>query len=59
MLSLDWTFRSKESVFISFNLKRALQTFKIRDRMLRRRFPAFKFERSIRIPNKFIQIRMQ
>ena len=24
-----------------------------------RRFPAFKFERGIRIPNKFIQIRMQ
>ena len=59
LLSFDLTFRSKESVFISFNIKRALRSIQIRDCTARRRFPAFKFERPIRIPNKFIQIRVQ
>ena len=41
--------------FIQF--KRCFTSIQIRDRTLRRRFPAFKFERGIRISNKFIQIR--
>ena len=40
-------------------IKKCFTSIQIRDRTSRCRFPAFKFERGIRIPNKFIQIRVQ
>ena len=58
-LIIRFNFSVKGICIYVIQFKKCFTNIQIRDRTSRRRFPAFKFERGIRIPNKFIKIRMQ
>ena len=58
-LVIRFNFSVKGFCIYVIQFKKCFTSIQIRDRTPRRRFPAFKFERGIRIPNKFIQIRVK
>ena len=58
-LVIRFNFSVKGFCICVIQFKKCITSIQIRARTWRRRFPAFKFERGIRIPNKFIQIRVK